>query len=463
MMLNQAFTNERENEMQSEELFEKQTLKEIPPEKTIRRHRRWDNPKVSVIVPVYKVDKYLTKCLESIVNQTLEEIEIIIVDEGEQDRCREIIDYYESQDPRIIAPHQRNGGYGASCNLGIRLARGEYISIIESDDFIEPEMYEEMYNYAVALDADVVKTPFRVVGDFGSREYEYRKYQAEHLPRNKLFSAKEFNTILRFHGAIWSAIYRRSYIVGNNIFFITERGGAYVDIVFRYDTLTQTKKIAWIDRTYYNYHVDENPDNEEQHNNHNITGFLNRWAEVHQRLDREPDECKLQYGSVLLWDEVGDTLSKLSFVPFTQDEIQILYNNLSKYNDDIVQAAMSLEGYKLEKYKKRLLKEFLVNPVKVYKKKRRIEKIAKIYKAKKALIDQLLNTIINPILLFWLFVGFCTTSIVIYLLDYFNCANNGLNVVVRIILISFLLGIIGCFLTKIVRKLFLWIKFMIQW
>lgn len=108
-------------------------------------------PKVSVIIPVYKVEKYLVQCLDSIVGQTLKDIEIIIVDEGDKDACRYIIDHYEQADKRVIAIHEKNGGYGASVNKGFDIAKGEYIGIVESDDFIAPEMYEEMYNYAKNL------------------------------------------------------------------------------------------------------------------------------------------------------------------------------------------------------------------------------------------------------------------------------------------------------------------------
>lgn len=111
-------------------------------------------PKVSIIVPVYKVEKYLVQCLDSIVGQTLKDIEIIIVDEGDKDACRYIIDHYEQADKRVIAIHEKNGGYGASVNKGFDIAKGEYIGIVESDDFIAPEMYEEMYNYAKKLDAE---------------------------------------------------------------------------------------------------------------------------------------------------------------------------------------------------------------------------------------------------------------------------------------------------------------------
>ena len=184
----------------------------------VKKHKKSEHPKVSVIIPVFKVERYLAECLNSVINQTLEDIEIIIVDEGLEDRCREIIDFYEQNDPRIVAPHQNNGGYGASCNLGFQLARGEYIAIVESDDYIEPEMYEEMYEYAKQLDADIVKTPYiEFYADGIKRDCNYRKYMMEVTPVGKCFSMKQFGNMLSIHASLWAAIYKTEYIRKNNI------------------------------------------------------------------------------------------------------------------------------------------------------------------------------------------------------------------------------------------------------
>ena len=113
--------------------------------------------KVSIIVPIYKVEKYLVQCIDSIINQTLKDIEIILVDEGDKDACRYIIDHYEQTDDRVVAIHKKNGGYGASVNNGIDIARGEYIGIVESDDFIKAEMFEELYKYAHKLTLTLLK------------------------------------------------------------------------------------------------------------------------------------------------------------------------------------------------------------------------------------------------------------------------------------------------------------------
>ena len=155
-------------------------------------------PKVSVIIPVYKVEKYLVQCLDSIVGQTLKDIEIIIVDEGDKDACRYIIDHYEQADKRVIAIHEKNGGYGASVNKGFDIAKGEYIGIVESDDFIAPEMYEEMYNYAKKLDADVVKTPYYEYWSQkdGIKDFKkvcwYNDFITKNSPKNKIFSILDY-------------------------------------------------------------------------------------------------------------------------------------------------------------------------------------------------------------------------------------------------------------------------------
>ena len=133
-------------------------------------------PKVSVIVPIYKVEKYLVQCIDSIINQTLKDIEIILVDEGDMDACRYIIDHYEQTDSRVKTIHEKNGGYGASVNKGLDIATGEYVAIVESDDFIEPEMYEEMYAYAKKLDADIVNTPYYEYWDKSKNSEEKRKH-----------------------------------------------------------------------------------------------------------------------------------------------------------------------------------------------------------------------------------------------------------------------------------------------
>ena len=118
------------------------------------------NPQVSIVVPVYNVEKYLPECLDSILTQTLKNIEVIVIDDGSPDNCGAIIDEYSKRDPRVIPIHQKNSGYSVSVNKGIELAKGEYIGIIESDDWIEPNMYEILYKNAKHYKTDGTKGGF---------------------------------------------------------------------------------------------------------------------------------------------------------------------------------------------------------------------------------------------------------------------------------------------------------------
>ena len=121
---------------------------------------------VSVIVPVYNVENYLAKCLDSILAQTLKNIEIICVNDGSTDGSPAILAKYAEKDSRIKVITQPNGGYGKAMNSGFKVAEGEYIGIVEPDDFILPKMYKTLYNAAKANDCEIVKSDFfRFTGD----------------------------------------------------------------------------------------------------------------------------------------------------------------------------------------------------------------------------------------------------------------------------------------------------------
>ncbi|MBQ3396194.1 MAG: glycosyltransferase, partial [Synergistaceae bacterium] len=124
-------------------------------------------PLISVIVPVYKVEKYLNRCINSIVNQTYWNLEIILVDDGSPDNCPLICDEWSKKDKRIRVLHKRNGGLSSARNAGLDIAKGEYISFIDSDDFILPEMFEELYRLMIENDADLGMSGYLYVDENG--------------------------------------------------------------------------------------------------------------------------------------------------------------------------------------------------------------------------------------------------------------------------------------------------------
>lgn len=119
-----------------------------------------NNCSVSIVVPVCNVQKYLRQCLDSLTDQTLQDIQIICIDDGSTDDSLSILQEYASRDPRVEIISKPNAGYGHTMNMGFAAAKGEYVGIVESDDFAEVDMFEKMYNLAKSNDADVVKSNF---------------------------------------------------------------------------------------------------------------------------------------------------------------------------------------------------------------------------------------------------------------------------------------------------------------
>lgn len=220
--------------------------------------------KVSVIVPIYGVERYLRECLDSILNQTLKDIEIILIDDGGKDACPEIIDEYAQKDSRIIAIHKSNGGYGNTCNVGLEKATGEYISIIEPDDYIDSNMFEDLYNLAKKSEADIVKSSFYDFYDTKTYKANKKKNWASlcQIP-DKPFTIKDCPSFLFFHPSIWSCIYKREFLNRNNIRFIEASGAGWTDNPFQVQTLCLAEKIIYTDNAYYYWrksNIDESKD-----------------------------------------------------------------------------------------------------------------------------------------------------------------------------------------------------------
>lgn len=154
-------------------------------------------PKVSVIVPIYGVEKFLRECVDSILNQTLKDIEIILIDDGGKDNCLQIIDEYAQKDNRIIAIHKPNDGYGQTCNVGLEKATGEYVAIVEPDDYVALDMYETLYQKAIQYDLDLIKSDFyRFIGTLDNREYIYNALDIESKDYNKVINLQEYLDLL---------------------------------------------------------------------------------------------------------------------------------------------------------------------------------------------------------------------------------------------------------------------------
>ncbi len=197
--------------------------------------------KVSVIIPVYNVEKYLSKCLDSVIDQTLKEIEIIVVNDGSTDCCFDIIKKYQKKDKRIIYLEQENQGQGSARNKGLKKASGEYITFVDSDDFIELNMLELMYNQAINDESDMVICDY-----YRIKEEIKEKCCAFYTKGNGVLE----NCILNTSGPCWKLI-KRSLIIDNNLYFPEQI--IYEDYAIVPIYVLFAEKVSYLDQALYNY------------------------------------------------------------------------------------------------------------------------------------------------------------------------------------------------------------------
>lgn len=209
--------------------------------------------KVSVLVPICNMEKYLHQCLESLVNQTLKEIEIICINDGSQDNSKSIIQEFATKDNRIVMVDKPNSGYGDSMNKGIALAKGEYIGIVESDDFVDCNMFEKLYNLTQNGTIDIVRSNYyRYWDEKGDAESFYADIQQY----GKVLNLSKVRELLLIPPAIWSAIYRREFLIKNDIQFLPTPGASYQDTSFFIKTLVMAEKFLYTDEKFLHYRQD---------------------------------------------------------------------------------------------------------------------------------------------------------------------------------------------------------------
>ncbi|NYE03864.1 glycosyltransferase involved in cell wall biosynthesis [Bacillus niacini] len=215
-------------------------------------------PKVSVIVPIYKVEKYLKRCIESIINQSLEDIEIILVDDGSPDDSGNIADEYAQIDKRIIVIHKENGGIASARKAALDVAAGDYIACVDSDDWIHKDMCKVLYKEAVKNNSDIVMCNYIRVDDNGKivgpkqKEIENLNISIDHIGIKEFFR-KYFYTGIWGHN-VWNRLYKTSVIRNNQINYDSEeRWGE--DVLFNLYFLCFTKKITIINQSLYYYFV----------------------------------------------------------------------------------------------------------------------------------------------------------------------------------------------------------------
>ena len=221
-------------------------------------------PKISIIIPIYNAENYLKRCLNSVINQTLKDIEIICINDCSKDNSLEILKKYSKKDKRIkIINLKENKGESKARNIGLDNTNSEYIAFLDNDDEIDLDFYEKLYNKAIKTNSDIVKAGVDIIN------YD-KKHQKDNL--NELI--KQNNSKLYFTHYWWSAIYKSSLIKENNIKFL-EKYEIGEDILFLNQAILNCKKLEIIDNTYYHYHKRENSTDSKILNYEKIKSIIN--------------------------------------------------------------------------------------------------------------------------------------------------------------------------------------------
>lgn len=203
--------------------------------------------KLSVIVPVYNTEKYIERCIKSIFDQSFKDYQLIIINDGSTDNCDKIIRNLIKNRDNIIYKKIKNSGVAAARNIGLSYASGEYITFVDSDDFVEVDIYKKLYNHAIANDSDIVGCAYKKI---------YKNSEKEIHPKNLSYFGKSLREskeiICNSNPYTPLKIFKRSLIVNNEILF-DEDLRIFEDLLFCYKLFLLSNKISFVDECLYNY------------------------------------------------------------------------------------------------------------------------------------------------------------------------------------------------------------------
>ena len=281
---------------------------------------------ISLIIPVYKVEKYLEKCIQSVINQTYENLQIILVDDGSPDNCGKICDEYAKKDHRIEVIHKSNGGLSDARNKGLEIAKGEYIGFVDSDDYIEADMYEVLYNLLKQYNADVSICNFYTVSqgkisiknaDNGINEY------------NRIEILKEILLDKNIQSYAWNKLYKKELF--DEIKYPI--GKKYEDIGTTFYLLEKCNKIVVTGKSEY-YYINRQDSIVNNVTESTITDYIELIMQRYDYIEENIKELssynkdylkrilKTAEKDINSWNEVGD---------YTKKKYEELYNKVQKF------------------------------------------------------------------------------------------------------------------------------------
>ena len=343
-------------------------------------------PSLSIVVPVYNTEKYLRRCMDSIMNQTLKDIEIIIVDDGSKKECAVLCDEISKTDSRIKVVHKKNGGLGFARNTGLEAATGEYIGFVDSDDYIEPIMCETLYDAAKKYNADLGLSGICFVGGnmFSESGTDVKK---EYFEQETLFLKEDMKKLLlgvigalphepddsRYGVSVCKNIFKTSVIREEGIRFLSERKILSEDTLFMVDFIKSSNSAVGVPGSYYCYCRNEDSLSK-SYNKERFEKSIVFLDELEKRIADtiEKDEYKIYlerltqgFGRILCSQEIMhardkkirfSVLKKRLKEICTEDKIQNVLKSYPWYRLPVKQAAFAFTM----KYKLFLLQKLMV-------------------------------------------------------------------------------------------------------
>ena len=281
---------------------------------------------ISIIIPVYKVEKYLEKCIQSVINQTYENLQIILVDDGSPDNCGKICDEYAQKDHRIEVIHKSNGGLSDARNKGLEIAKGEYIGFVDSDDYIEADMYEVLYNLLKQYNADVSICNFYTVSqgkisiknaDNGINEY------------NRIEILKEVLLDNNIQSYAWNKLYKKELF--DEIKYPI--GKKYEDIGTTFYLLEKCNKVVVTGKSEY-YYINRQDSIVNNVTESTITDYIElimqRYDYIEENI-KELSSYNKDYLKRILKTAEKDIKSLNEVGDYTKKKYEELYNKVQKF------------------------------------------------------------------------------------------------------------------------------------
>ena len=323
--------------------------------------------KVSIVVPIYNTAKFLEQCLDSLVNQTLRDIEIICVNDGSTDNSLEIIKSYASKDDRIKIIDKPNAGLGHTYNVGIDAASADYIGFLESDDFADVNMFSDLYKLITEHDVDYVQ----------SERYEYADWKkTSKLSRDAsvktgiISDVEDKYKLISSPNAIWTGLYKKSFLNSSNIRFLETPGAAFQDISFCFKVIVLAKSIYFTRNAYIHYRID-NPNSSVKRKD-GADFIYKEHDEIERVLNENPGLKKAYNASRLsllyyhcVWNllRIAPEYRKNAFEKFVK-KFQTYYENGEFDNDDAFKFLDKKKVMLLLNNPKKAMREILLSPFK---------------------------------------------------------------------------------------------------